>query len=295
MHSTGAFVFGILGNVISFMVFLAPVPTFWQIHKKKTSEGYKSLPYLTALFSSMLWLYYALLKKEDAFLLMTINSFGCVIETIYSAIFIAYAPKKMRMWTIVQFVGLNVVLFFGILLVVQFLLVGESLRVNVLGWICVAFAVSVFAAPLSVMATVIKTRSVEYMPFSLSFFLTLSAVVWFGYGAFIEDLRVALPNVIGFVFGLIQMLLYAIYRNKKPLPVQPPMDDIEKAKQLQQLENQNQKAAPVKMKSIHRRSGLGTPEVHPFEGKDARRGVDDDSDHETKMSAGRRSFDDSPV
>ncbi|CAN1295101.1 Bidirectional sugar transporter SWEET15, partial [Linum perenne] len=196
MHSTGAFVFGILGNIISFMVFLAPVPTFWQIYKRKTSEGYKSLPYLTALFSSTLWLYYSLLKKEDAFLLMTINSVGCVIETVYSAIFIAYSPKKMRTSTILQFVGLNVVLFSGILLALQFLVIGESLRVSILGWICVGFAVSVFAAPLSVMATVIKTRSVEYMPFSLSFFLTLSAVVWFGYGVFIEDLRVAVSNFV---------------------------------------------------------------------------------------------------
>ncbi|CAN1295103.1 Bidirectional sugar transporter SWEET12, partial [Linum perenne] len=235
MHSTGAFVFGILGNIISFMVFLAPVPTFWQIYKRKTSEGYKSLPYLTALFSSTLWLYYSLLKKEDAFLLMTINSVGCVIETVYSAIFIAYSPKKMR-------------------------------------------------------ATVIKTRSVEYMPFSLSFFLTLSAVVWFGYGVFIEDLRVACPNVLGFFFGLAQMVLYAIYRNGKPMD-----DDIEKEKEKQlQLEHQNNKL-PVKMKSMHRRSGLGTPEVHPVEGKEARNGGrDDDSDYE-KMSAGRRSFDDSPV
>ncbi|CAN1137214.1 Bidirectional sugar transporter SWEET15 [Linum perenne] len=290
MHSTGAFVFGILGNIISFMVFLAPVPTFWQIYKRKTSEGYKSLPYLTALFSSTLWLYYSLLKKEDAFLLMTINSVGCVIETVYSAIFIAYSPKKMRTSTILQFVGLNVVLFSGILLALQFLVIGESLRVSILGWICVGFAVSVFAAPLSVMATVIKTRSVEYMPFSLSFFLTLSAVVWFGYGVFIEDLRVACPNVLGFFFGLAQMVLYAIYRNGKPMD-----DDIEKEKEKQlQLEHQNNKL-PVKMKSMHRRSGLGTPEVHPVEGKEARNGGrDDDSDYE-KMSAGRRSFDDSPV
>ena len=80
------------------------------------------------------------------------------------------------------------------------------------------------------------------MPFNLSFFLTLSAIMWFAYGVFIKDLCVAvsccflvwdtffstftsiifltcfhvnrqLPNVLGFILGMLQMLLYAIYRN----------------------------------------------------------------------------------
>lgn len=86
---------------------------------------------------------------------------------------------------------------------------------------------------------VVRTRSVEFMPLSLSVFLTLSATVWFAYGLLLRDPCVAvsiykiiglmfvlsctltlsrksmlqLPNVLGFILGVLQMLLYGIYKN----------------------------------------------------------------------------------
>lgn len=74
-------------------------PTFYRIIKRKSTEGFHSVPYVIALFSAMLMIYYAMLK-DNATLLITINSFGCVIETIYICIYLAYAPKKALVSTI---------------------------------------------------------------------------------------------------------------------------------------------------------------------------------------------------
>lgn len=228
-HHPGVFAFGLLGNIISFIVFLAPVPTFMRICKKKSTEGFQSVPYVVALFSAMLWLYYASFNPNET-LLITINSVGCLIETLYIAIFIVFAPKQIRVSTLRFVLLLNFGGFCLILLVTHFLVHGSD-RVKVIGWICVAFSVSVFAAPLTIMRLVIRTKSVEFMPFSLSFFLTLSAITWLLYGVFLKDIYVALPNVLGFIFGVAQMILYLIYKKyeiaiakEMKLPEQTTMD-----------------------------------------------------------------------
>uniref|UniRef100_A0A452XR68 Protein RUPTURED POLLEN GRAIN 1 n=1 Tax=Aegilops tauschii subsp. strangulata TaxID=200361 RepID=A0A452XR68_AEGTS len=146
-----AFTFGLLGNVISFMTYLAPLPTFYRIYKNKSTQGFQSVPYVVALFSAMLWIYYALLKSDE-YLLITINSAGCVIETIYIVLYLAYAHKQARIFTAKILLLLNVGVF-GLILLLTLLLTAGERRIVMLGWVCVGFSVSVFVAPLSVIVS----------------------------------------------------------------------------------------------------------------------------------------------
>ncbi|MED6169434.1 Neuroendocrine convertase 1 [Stylosanthes scabra] len=204
-------IFGLLGNIVSFMVFLAPLPTFYKIFKNKSSEGFQSIPYVVALLSAMLLLYYGFLKT-NAILIITINCIGCVIEVAYLLMYIIYAPRKQKISTLWMMLGADVG-GLGITMIITTFIVTGSKRVHAVGWICAIFNIAVFAAPLSIMRRVIKTKSVEYMPFSLSLFLTLCATMWFFYGLFDKDYYIMLPNVLGFLFGFAQMALYLIYKN----------------------------------------------------------------------------------
>lgn len=255
LHHPWLFVFGVLGNVISILVFLAPVPAFRRICKEKSTMGYQSVPYVVALFSSMLWMYYAFIKK-NAILLVSINSFGCIVETIYITIFILYASKEARRQTVRILVLLIGGLYTLIFLITLFPLNGV-LRVQVVGWICVTVAVGVFAAPLSIVFQVVRTKSVEFMPFTLSFFLTLSAIMWFGYGLLLKDLCIALPNVLGFFLGMIQMLLYGIYRNAKP--------SVDLEKKVCELVINSEQIHPLDSEDINSNDeqGINTPGVVP--------------------------------
>ncbi|XP_010027132.2 bidirectional sugar transporter SWEET9 [Eucalyptus grandis] len=210
-----AFIFGLLGNIVSFLVFLAPIPTFYAIYKKKSSDGYQSIPYVVALSSASLLLFYGVLKT-NATMIISINAIGIVIELTYLILFLIYASTKEKMYVAKLLLVFNVGGFGVMMALTVFLLKGPQ-RVDAVGWICAAFNLAVFAAPLSIMRRVIKTKSVEFMPFTLSFFLTLCATAWFFYGLFVKDMFIALPNTLGFLFGIAQMILYMIYKygNKK--------------------------------------------------------------------------------
>ncbi|EYU43027.1 hypothetical protein MIMGU_mgv1a022177mg, partial [Erythranthe guttata] len=220
--------FGILGNqfptfkfaLISHLVLhvhkkytRSLMPTFYRILKKKSTEGFQSVPYVVGLLSCMLWIYYATLKSNET-LLITINSLGSFIEAIYIFIYISYAPKNAKILALELIMLLNV-FGFGLILVLTHFLVKGSQRVHVLGWISVILSVSVYVAPLSIMKKVIQTKSVEFMPISLSSALLLNAVMWFFYGLLLKDFYITVPNIVGFIFGVIQIILYLIYKKCK--------------------------------------------------------------------------------
>ncbi|XP_050224842.1 bidirectional sugar transporter N3-like [Mercurialis annua] len=214
-HHPLIFTFGILGNIISILMFLAPMPTFIRVYKKKSTEGFHSIPYLVGLFSCMLWIYYAMLKSEE-YLLLSINSVGCLVEIIYIICYILYAPKKPKILALQLLFLMNFCGFLAIVALTTFFAKG-SIRIHIVGWFCVVVSAVLFAAPLSVIRVVIRTKSVQFMPLALSICLTLSAIMWLLYGLLQKDLYIALPNIFGIIFGAMQLVLYGIYRDKKKI------------------------------------------------------------------------------
>nr|GLL47481.1 bidirectional sugar transporter SWEET1-like [Ipomoea trifida] len=65
---------------------------------------------------------------------------------------------------------------------------------------------------------VIKTKSVEFMPFFLSLFVFLCGTSWFIFGLLGKDPFVAIPNGFRCGLGAVQLIFYAIYCDKKSFP-----------------------------------------------------------------------------
>jgi uncharacterized protein with PQ loop repeat len=127
-------------------------PTFLRVYRKKSTEGFSCVPYVVALFSCTLWIFYALVKTNSSPLL-TINAFGCVVESVYILLYLVYAPRPARLRALASFLLLDVAAF-SLVAVVTLELVAEPHRVKVLGSICLAFSMAVFVAPMSVIVSI---------------------------------------------------------------------------------------------------------------------------------------------
>lgn len=130
--------------------------------------------------------------------------------------------------SILKFISIFNVGGLGTVMIFSLILVKGPKRIELVGWICAVINLAVFAAPLSIMVRltqswhsghiitthllskrtkfrlsqydpfmqrrVIRTKSVEYMPFMLSFSLTLCATAWFFYGYFVKDFYIAVST-----------------------------------------------------------------------------------------------------
>ncbi|KAJ1416480.1 SWEET sugar transporter [Sesbania bispinosa] len=209
-------VVGVIGNVISFGMFFSPAPTFYGIIKKKAVEGLKPDPYVATVLNCAFWVFYGLpFVHPHSILVLTINAIGLVFEFVYLTIFYIYATNKGRK-KVVLYLLIEVIFFAAVVLITMLVLHDTHRRSLVVGVLCDIFNVGMYISPLTIMAKVIKTKSVEYMPFWLSLANFLNGVCWTTYALIHPfDIYVLVSNSIGAVSSLAQLILYACYYNNK--------------------------------------------------------------------------------
>nr|XP_009382526.1 PREDICTED: bidirectional sugar transporter SWEET16 isoform X2 [Musa acuminata subsp. malaccensis] len=204
---------GIVGNVISVLVFASPINTFRRIVRNRSTEDFEPSPYVITLLNSSLWVYYGI-TKPGGLLIVTVNGVGVVMEAVYVALFLLYAAPPLKAKTAVLVAALDVG-FFGAVALVTRLAVHGSSRVVVIGFVCAFLNVLMYGSPLCAMRSVITRRSVEYMPFLLSFFLFLNGGIWTLYAILDKDIFIGIPNGIGLILGTSQLIMYMIYMNSE--------------------------------------------------------------------------------
>ncbi|XP_022150121.1 bidirectional sugar transporter SWEET5-like [Momordica charantia] len=205
------FIVGVIGNVISFGLFLSPLPTFFTIIKKKSVEEFKPDPYIATTLNCMFWVFYGMpFVHPNSFLVITINSVGLVLEMIYLTIFFFFADykgrKKVCVSLLIELIFVSIVVHITILA-----LRGTKSRSLMVGIICDIFNILMYISPLTIMKKVIQTKSVKYMPFTLSLANFFNGCVWTAYALIEFDIYILICNGIGVVSGLLQLFLYAYF------------------------------------------------------------------------------------
>ncbi|PKI57472.1 hypothetical protein CRG98_022123 [Punica granatum] len=184
------FFFGIFGNATALFLFLAPTITFKRILSRRSTEDFSGIPYVMTLLNCLLSAWYGLpFVSPNNLLVSTINGTGAAIESIYVLVFLIFAPKreKAKILGLLTFV---IAVFSAVAFISLFALHGNK-RKLFCGFAATIFSIIMYASPLSIMRLVIRTKSVEFMPFFLSLFVFLCGTSWFIYGLLGRDPFVA--------------------------------------------------------------------------------------------------------
>ncbi|PON98543.1 SWEET sugar transporter [Trema orientale] len=200
----------VAGNIFAFGLFVSPVQTFRRIVRNRSTEQFSGLPYIYALLNCLICMWYGTpFISSDNLLVLTVNSVGAVFQLVYIVLFIIYGekPTKVRMLGLL----LAVLVLFAIIVAGSLQIVDFQMRWMVVGLLSCASLISMFASPLFIINLVIQTKSVEYMPFYLSLSTFLMSTSFFLYGLLNSDAFIFVPNGIGTILGIVQLVLYFYY------------------------------------------------------------------------------------
>ncbi|KAH0695243.1 hypothetical protein KY285_022340 [Solanum tuberosum] len=198
--------------------------TFKRIISKRSTEQFSSIPYVIALLNCLLSVWYSLpFVSPDNLLVTIVNSIGAGLEATYVLIFLIFAPKKEK----AKICGYLFVVFsiVSCVALISLLAFHGNKRKLLCGFAFTTSCIMMYGSPLSVMRLVIKSKSVEYMPFFLSLAVFICSISWFIFALLGKDPFILVPNVIGTLLGAVQLILYGIYRDNRGVVKKDEMNE----------------------------------------------------------------------
>jgi len=184
-----------------------------KIIRRKSIKNISCFPFLAIFTNCSIWTRYGLLIQD--IIVTSSNTFGAASGFLYIAIYFYFADSsRTRLWIIKCFASSLVIL--GVVAVgIPFLFPDHLATVRLFVGICGdTTSVIMRASPLIVIKKVITYKSTKHLSFFMAFAMTFHGFSWIIYSWFIfpvPDIFILIPNVLGFLAGGTQLLLFAVY------------------------------------------------------------------------------------
>ena len=200
-------IFGWVGLVISTYFYFSPVVPYAKVLKGEMK--YTDSPKMTLfcnLLNCILWIDYGLIK-ESLQLYLTCVIGGC-LTLIWSTIYLIFFAKKNFVFGLVYNIS-------AVAVILGLLFLFYSIDVEITGYVALIFNILMYFAPGEKIYTVITTGNYELIPIFSTIGTLLCAGCWLIYGIYQVDLNLIIPNILGLLFGFLQLFVYCIYKKKK--------------------------------------------------------------------------------
>lgn len=203
-------ILGLIGVALAVFVYLAPLMTIRDVCREGKLGGYDHLPFVAMLTMALLWMAYSFPHVTPCLPeVLTCNFIGVLLNIFYLGIFLGYAdgPRRIAILTATATALALVVATVGG--AVTYERSGHTGSAAVIvGYACVVGVVFAFGSPLAIVRTVVRTRSVRYMPLPLTVAIALNTAVWTLHGIFTTEIFVLVTNSAGLALGIVQLVVY---------------------------------------------------------------------------------------
>jgi len=189
-------------------LFLAPVKDIWGgkgAFKAKSTENLATgFPYFASFYNCLLWVLYATADLPRLLQPLVINIIGMTLHASFLSVYWRYAKDDAdRKSCLTAFLG------GAATVALAAYLSAVSGSAQPFGNVAMVVNVVMYYSPLAALGTVLKERSVAKMPFAPLLMTFIGSSLWFTFGMYIFDAPIFIPNVIGILFGIGQLVLYA--------------------------------------------------------------------------------------
>ena len=204
----GSTIFGWVGNALALYFYIAPIVPFVKVIKgEMTWKQSPGVLLLCSFLNCILWSDYGLITNQ--FLLYLANGLGGTITLIYITIFLIHvADRKVLLSLFYNFflICCIVEIYFVFYYIVPF---------KVTGIIANVFNVLMYAAPGEKIYQICKGASYQLIPIWSTIGGTACSTSWMCYGIYQKDIYVVIPNALGVLASIVQIVIFVIYRRKQ--------------------------------------------------------------------------------
>jgi len=204
----GSTIFGWVGNALALYFYIAPIVPFLKVIKgEMTWKQSPGVLLLCSFLNCILWSDYGLITNQ--FLLYLANGLGGTITLIYITIFLIHvADRKVLLSLFYNFflICCIVEIYFVFYYLVPF---------KVTGIIANIFNVLMYAAPGEKIYQICKGASYQLIPIWSTIGGTACSTSWMCYGIYQKDIYVVIPNALGVLASIVQIVIFVIYRRKQ--------------------------------------------------------------------------------
>ena len=203
--------FGWVGVLVSIIFFASPLPQFINLIKKKSKFTEINIVIIIGNYiSSIVWLIYGYRIKIKQ--ITVCYSLGALISLIWIWTYLIYMGKKKISQPLIFTILLSALTF--ALYIVLTVIISD---IKTLGEVCFIVCSLSYISPTQLLIKVLNTKDYKLIPIFSAVIASIGYGSWTLFGLFKFNANIIIPNLVGLGFSLAQIILYRVYKNKKPL------------------------------------------------------------------------------